>query len=103
MQLNRTTRKILLAVAVVGALGPNGLYLVSVLKDPSLNAQAMANPVAAAFMIEAMMLLVLFLWYVQHRTRSWMQVAGYTVLTFMGSLAFSLPLFLYLDGKENHK
>ena len=98
--LSRANRILLLVVAVTAALGPNALYLYSVITAPELNNEAMANPVALAFMIEAMMLLALFLYYVYKRTRSWAQVGLYLVFAFMGSLAFSFPLFLYLNSRD---
>ena len=92
--------KALLAFAIVAFLGPNGLYLYALFTDPSLNQQAMSNPVALAFMIEAMMLLGLFLWYVHRETKSLVQVGLYLILSFAGSLAFSFPLFVYLKKRS---
>ena len=100
IQLSQPARIVLLLVAILAAIGPNALYLFAVITDPGLNQQAMQNPVALAFMIEAMMLLALFLWFVYHRTRSFVQVLVYFVLTFLGSLAFSFPLFLFLQSKR---
>ena len=87
-------RKALLVVAVLALLGPNGLYLYYAVTQPELNQEAIRNPISLAFMIEAMMLLALFLWYVFRVTRSWVQVLIYLALAFLGSLAFSLPMFL---------
>lgn len=102
MKLDQRTRNILLGVGVIAALGPNALYLSTLFQDPTANRTAMENPVALAFMIEAMMLLVLFLWYVHRETRSWSEVLLYLVLAFAGSLAFSFPLFLYVQSKRKH-
>lgn len=99
-ELARPTRLILLVFALLALVGPNGLYLYAFFTQPELNQAAMQNPVALAFMIEAMMLLALFLWYVYRVTRSWAQVGLYLVLTFLGSLAFSFPLFLYLRSRN---
>ncbi|MCH6255210.1 hypothetical protein MLD52_01535 [Puniceicoccaceae bacterium K14] len=87
-------RKVLLFVAILALLGPNGVYLYYTVTQPELNQEALRNPISLAFMIEAMMLLGLFLWYVFRVTRSWVQVLTYLVLAFLGSLAFSLPMFL---------
>ncbi len=100
MNVPPTARVILLVVAIIAFIGPNGLYLYYASTEPELNREAMSNPVALAFMIEAMMLLALFLWYVYQRTRSVLQLVLYLVLTFAGSLAFSLPLFLYLNSRH---
>lgn len=93
-------RWVLLIIALVALCGPNALYVYSVINDPSLNTAALRNPVALAFMIEAMMLLALFLWFVYARTRSVSQVCMYLMLSFIGSLAFSFPLFLYFQKRD---
>lgn len=90
----------MLAIAIIGLLGPNGLYLYFSLTQPELNSAAISNPIALAFMIEAIMLVAIFLFWVYQRTRSWKQVATYFVLTMCGSLAFSFPLFLYRNSQD---
>ncbi|MEM0967580.1 MAG: hypothetical protein AAGJ81_15640 [Verrucomicrobiota bacterium] len=91
---------VFLIVAILAFLGPNGLYLYFAITQPELNQAAIRNPIALAFMIEAMMLLVLFLWQVYRITRSWMQVGLYLILSFIGSLAFSFPFFVYRQKKH---
>lgn len=98
MLLSENLRRFLLIFAVIGGLVPNGLYLYFAFTRPDLNAAAMANPVAQAFMIEAMMLLGLFLFYVYRQTRSLGQVLLYLLLAIAGSLAFSFPVFLYRNS-----
>jgi len=90
---------VFLIIAVLALFGPNGLYLYFAITQPESNQAAMRNPIALAFMIEAMMLLGLFLWQVRRITCSWAQVGLYLLLSFVGSLAFSLPLFLYRQSK----
>ncbi|NRA66128.1 MAG: hypothetical protein HRU19_16690 [Pseudobacteriovorax sp.] len=90
----------ILLFALAALLGPNGLYLYSVLSFPEMNAAAWSNPVALAFIIEAFMLLGLFLLYVYRRTRSYAQVGLYFLLSCLGSLAFSFPIFIFLNGIE---
>ncbi len=100
LEFSRGTRLILLITAVLAALGPNGLYLYFAATQPEMNLEAMRNPIALAFMIEAMMLLALFLYYVFRRTGSWGKVVLYLVLAFAGSLAFSFPFFLWRESIE---
>jgi hypothetical protein len=90
----------LIVFALLAFLGPNALYLYTLFTQPELNAAALGNPVALAFMIEAMMLLGLFLWFVYTRTQSIKQVVIYLGLSFIGSLAFSFPLFLYFQKRN---
>lgn len=100
LTINKKARTILIVFAILAFLGPNGLYLYYAFSQPELSDAAMNNPIALAFMIEAIMLLVLFLWYVFNQTRSWMQVLLYLGLSFLGSLAFSFPLFLYKASRK---
>ena len=92
-------RILLLVFAVVALVGPNGLFLYYYYSDPGLLSEAQSNPIALAFMIEAMFLLVLFLVMVWQKTRSAGQVIIYLGLSLIGSLAFSAPLFLYMQSK----
>ena len=94
-EFSSRTKLLLLFFAVLALIGPNGLFLYAAFTQPALIQDANANPVALAFMIEAMMLLVLFLGYVWFKTRSAKQVLLYLGLSFIGSLAFSFPVFLY--------
>lgn len=98
--ISARTRAMLLVFAILALLGPNALFLYAAFTEPALMQEANANPVALAFMIEAMMLLALFLGYVWHKTRSAGQVVLYLALSFIGSLAFSFPLFLYRNARH---
>ena len=92
--------KYLLFIAILALLGPNALYLYACFTNPSSNIEALSNPVALAFMVEAMMLLAVFLYYVYLKTKSYKQVFYYLVLAFAGSLAFSFPLFMYIQHRK---
>ena len=89
-----------LAFALVALAVPNGLYVYYAITQPELNAQAIRNPIALAFMLEAMMLLGLFLVHVYRSSRSWTKVLVYLMLSFVGSLAFSYPLYKYMSRRN---
>ena len=95
--------RIFLTISVTAFIGPNGLYIYTLFTDPGANLEAINNPIALAFMVEAIMLLCLFLYYVYCKTKSMKQVFLYLILSFIGSLAFSFPLFIYLDFKKNSR
>lgn len=99
-RVTRSQGNVLLMVAILALAGPNALYLYYAITQPELNQAALSNPIALAFMIEAMMLLGLFLWYVYLNTRSWARVSLYLVLAFLGSLAFSLPMYFYRKARN---
>ncbi len=101
IKLSSVARTSLLIFAIIAFLGPNGMFLYFNIVEPDLIQQANANPVALAFMIEAMMLLGLFLVYIWLKTKSASQVVLYVVLSFAGSLAFSFALYLYLNSRPS--
>lgn len=101
MDLTKTQRRIILIFGLIALFWPNGLYLHTLIYKPTLNSEAMSNPTAQAFMIEAFMLLGLFLWYVFYKTKSWYKVIIYLSLAFMGSLAFSFPMYLYFETDKS--
>lgn len=88
-------RPLYLIIGGLALLGPNALFLYYAMMQPELLMQAARNPVALAFMIEASMLLLLFLAQVWALTRSWSQALLYLGLAILGSLAFSLPVFIH--------
>lgn len=91
-------------VAVIGLLGPNGMFLYVAATDPAQVLSALQNPVSLAFVIEAVMLMVLCTWLLAATAkRSDPQDAGqsrpvrasvFVAASVIGSLAFSVPLAL---------
>jgi hypothetical protein len=82
------------AVALVGALGLNGVFIYALVMRPELIGEALRNPVSLAFIAEAfvvMGLLAYFLgrWGVARR-------AGvlFIVLSLLGGIAFALPVVM---------
>ncbi len=95
-------RNLLLACAVVGLAVPNGIFVYHLVADFSVVSAAHANPVAAAFIGEAIFLMVLFAWLLKRAlpdSRHWL---GFLAATMIGSLAFSVPLFLVLLTRSRH-
>ena len=98
-QISSRSRLFLLVFAIIALVGPNGMYLYYTFTRPDMLQAANTNPIALAFMVEAFMLLGLFLFYVWNKTKSALQVTLYLVLTFIGSLAFSSVIFFYVNSK----
>ena len=96
LRLSPVQQKVFLVLAVVGFVGPNGVFLYYAFADYAVVAAAQSNPVAAAFIGEALFLMVLLAWLLHRQlpdTKRWLEFVGASLL---GSLAFSVPLFAYL-------
>jgi quinol-cytochrome oxidoreductase complex cytochrome b subunit len=100
MRFSALEQKLLLGCAAAGFVVPNGLFLYYVFVDFSVVVAAHRNPVAAAFIGEAIFLMVFFAWILKHqmpRSRNWL---GFLAASIVGSLAFSVPLFVYRFGRD---
>lgn len=86
-------RIVLWAVAAAG-LVVNGLFVFTSLARPDVLAEARANPVALAFMIEACVLLAAQAYLLHRWGASRLHWAWLVVLAIVGSLAFALPVVL---------
>ena len=95
-----TQEKLLVVLAGFGFVGPNGLFLYSILFAPTTLRAALSNPVALVFIAEAFLLMFLLAWLIHHsgfRSPGW---RAFIVMSILGSLAFSVPAFLYLASRN---
>ena len=81
------------SLSVVGFFGVNGAFLYGI-AQPEVLREALANPVAVAFMAEAFLLLgalayLLTKWGVARLSWPWL-----VVLSLLGGIAFALPVVL---------
>jgi Na+/melibiose symporter-like transporter len=95
---NETTA--LAVLAVFGFVVPNGLFVYYFVKNPGLLRAAMANPLALTFMLEAVVLLVLFAWLIARMGLRKPSALAFVLMSLAGSLVFSVPATLYLAAKN---
>ncbi len=100
LPFSRAQERILIVVAAFGLCVVNGVFLYYSLVDPSALRAALGNPIAVVFMTEAFILMFLCAWLI-HRSGSrhpgWIV---FLVLSFVGSMAFSVPAFLYIASRR---
>ena len=92
--------KLLLALAAFGFAVPNGCFLYVVFTDPATFQAALANPIALVFIAEAFLLMFLGAWLIHRwgvRSPGW---KAFIVLSLIGSLAFSIPTYLWLASRS---
>lgn len=93
IQYRRSERVFLWSLATIGFLGVNGAFFYGLFR-PAVLQQALSNPLALAFMVEAMLLMgalayLLTKWQVNRLHWVW-----FVLLSLLGSMAFALPVVL---------
>jgi hypothetical protein len=81
-------------LAVVGLLGVNGAFLYGLLVRPDSLSEALANPIALAFMAEAFVLMAAFAYLLARWGVSRLKWPWFVGLSLLGSMAFALPVVL---------
>ncbi len=101
MERSRLTDSVwLVLLALVGNLVPGGLFLYSLFNDyPSL-AAAFSDRLALAFLIDLVMSTFLLAWLFAQKPLGPVKWPWFVVLTFLGTLAFAIPSFLWLNWRR---
>ncbi len=88
----------LMALATFGFAGLNGAFLYGLLARPGALAAALANPVSAAFVIEALVMTGVLAWLFVRCGLSRLHWGAFVLLALAGGIAFAVPVAL-LFGK----
>ena len=103
LELTRTELRILLALAVFGALIPNGVFLFYFFSSPETTTIALTNPISLVFIIEAFILMLLFAWLLRKVNSKTLSGRMFVIMSLLGTMVFSIPVALYLLLKEKRK
>ena len=94
IELTGRERKGIWILALIGLLGPNGVFVYCALFRWQELPDALRNPVAAAFIFEAFVVMGLLAWLVKRFRVGVLAWPAFIVLSLIGGLAFSIPAFL---------
>ena len=88
-------------LALAGLLGLNGVFIYGVVTDPASVRDALANPVAAAFIVEALVLTGVLAYLLRRWGVTTLHWAWFVLASLIGGLAFALPVVLLMrrDGR----
>jgi uncharacterized membrane protein YhaH (DUF805 family) len=101
MVYSRRERFWLWVLALVGIIGLNGAFLYGLAARPDALTSALANPVAAAFMLEAFVLVGVLAYLLKRWQVSELHWGWFVVLSLIGGIVFALPMvLLWSTGDE---
>ena len=92
------SRPLLLTLAIVGFVLINCPFLYFAIIEKEIYEAALRNGIAVVFMAEAFLLMgggAFLIWFLRLKNPGWIP---FILLSLLGSLAFSIPLFLYLHS-----
>ena len=99
----KTTRvdtTLLLVLAIIGNLAPGLLFLYGLFHDYSSSlVAALSNRVALAFLLDLIISTFLIAYLFARKPLGPVKWPWFVVLTFLGTLAFAIPFFLWLNWR----
>lgn len=98
MEYTQRERFWFMVIAVVGFAGVNGTFLWAVLAHPNILMSALKNPIAAAFIGEAFLLVGVLAYLLTRWKVSKIHWAWFVLLSIIGSILFALPVVLLLSA-----
>jgi hypothetical protein len=93
-EYTRGERAALIALGIFGFAAVNGTFIHSLLFRPGALDEALANPLSAAFMVEAAALAIALAYLLRKWGVSGVSAVWFVVLSLIGSVAFALPVAL---------
>ena len=91
-------------LAILGAFGflaVNGAFAYGLLYRPDALRDAIANPLALAFIVEALILVGVFAYLFERWGVSRLGWGWFVVLSLLGSMAFAIPIVLLFPKRPN--
>ncbi len=96
---SRQERFWLWALGIFGFVGINGAFAYGLLFQPDLLQAALTNPVAAAFIVEALVLVGVFAYLFGKWGVSRLGWAWFVIRALLGSMAFAIPVVLLFPSR----
>ena len=88
-------------LAVIGGVGLNGAFVYGMLARPGALGEAMANPIAAAFIAESLLLVGVLAWLLARLRLARKPWGWFVVFSLLGGIAFALPVMLMWGQDRN--
>jgi len=89
----------LVLLAVVGVLAPGGLFVYWVLNDYSSLSAALSDRMALSFLVDLLMSTFVLAYLFARKPLGPVKWPWFLALSLLGTLAFSIPLFIWLNWR----
>jgi Kef-type K+ transport system membrane component KefB len=96
-------RLVLWSLGAVGAVVLNSVFIYGLVVEPEMINAAMSNPLAASFIVEALLLMCVFAYLLTKWGVSRLHWGWFIALSLLGSMAFALPVVLLWRRRRDDK
>ena len=100
MEYSRAERLWLMVLGAVGLFGINGVFLWSLSARPGALDDALSNPLALAFVVEAMLLVVTLAGLLRRWGLTRLGGGWFVLRAVLGSLVFAIPVALLFPRRD---
>jgi hypothetical protein len=100
ISLNDRSFFVLIIIALFGLIVPNGLFLSWLFTEYNGIGPVLDNHLALAFIIDAFMVMILLAVYFARKPIGRLRWHWFVVLSLVGGLGFSLPLYWWLNARS---
>ena len=100
IEYTRAERSWLMALGAFGFLAVNGAFAYGLLFQPDALKAALTNPVAAAFIVEALVLVGVFAYLFERWGVSRLGWGWFVFLSLLGNMAFAIPVVLLFPRRD---
>lgn len=97
--LTKKQRRTLAVLALIGLVGPNGIFIYYSIVDASAIHRTLGDPIALAFIAESFLTMGIMAWLIRARGRSNPGWVSFIIMSLLGSLAFSFPAYLWATNR----
>jgi hypothetical protein len=100
IEYTKAERFWLIALGAFGFLAVNGVFAYGLLFQPDALMAALSNPLAAAFIVEALVMVGVFAYLFNRWGVSRLGWGWFVFLSLLGSMAFAIPVVLLFPRRD---
>lgn len=101
IEYSRTEKIVLWSLGAFGLLGINSVFFYGLFSNPDVLTRALKNPISLAFIIEAIVLMMVFAYLLSKWGVTKLKPWWFILLSLIGSMAFALPVVILWSKKSS--
>lgn len=98
MRLSSRGRIALIIIAIIGLLGPNGVFLYYAMFRMGDMLTALGHPVTLAYVVESFIVMGLVAVYIARKPKGRLGWKAFIAFSLIGGLGFSIPAFMVINA-----